>query len=229
MSGGIVMSKNVIFIADSLDSAHKIQQVLSKMEIDVSYGPSSQFRTLLRNNESCDLVIYEIGRNPKEAIKEVTPLLSEKGSTSALFMLSPEQLPNLRLPMQFKSDFIVRNATEEECDARIRMLLWPGNEATSQEFITVENMSINLATYQVKIGDEPLDLTYLEYALLAFLVTHPGRTYSRDTLLNRVWGFDYYGGSRTVDVHVRRVRAKLGPELAQHLETVRGVGYLWNM
>ena len=65
-------------------------------------------------------------------------------------------------------------------------------------------------------------------ALLAFLATHPGRTYSRDALLRHVWGFDYYGGSRTVDVHVRRIRAKLGPELAQHLETVRGVGYLWN-
>ena len=71
-------------------------------------------------------------------------------------------------------------------------------------------------------------LKHLEYALLAFLVTHPGRTYSRDALLRRVWGFDYFGGSRTVDVHVRRVRAKLGPELSQHLETVRGVGYLWN-
>ena len=79
-----------------------------------------------------------------------------------------------------------------------------------------------------KVNGEPLDFTYLEYALLAFLVTHPGRTYSRDALLRRVWGFDYYGGSRTVDVHVRRVRAKLGPELAQHLETVRGVGYLWS-
>ena len=89
-------------------------------------------------------------------------------------------------------------------------------------------MAINLATYQVTVNGEPLDLTYLEYALLAFLVTHPGRTYSRDALLRRVWGFDYYGGSRTVDVHVRRVRAKLGPDLAQHLETVRGVGYLWS-
>ena len=67
----------------------------------------------------------------------------------------------------------------------------------------------------------------MEYALLAFLVKHPDHTFSRDTLLQNVWGFDYYGGSRTVDVHVRRIRAKLGPKLAQYLETVRGVGYLW--
>lgn len=78
------------------------------------------------------------------------------------------------------------------------------------------------------MGGEPLDFTYLEYALLAFLVTHPGRTYSRDALLRRVWGFDYYGGSR----HRRRARQarsrKARPRASQHLETVRGVGYLWS-
>ena len=121
----------------------------------------------------------------------------------------------------------MRNASPEECAARIRQLLWPGNEAATSDCLVVENMTVNLATYQVTVAGEPLDLTYLEYALLAFLVTHPSRTYSRDALLRRVWGFDYYGGSRTVDVHVRRIRAKLGPELAQHLETVRGVGYRW--
>ena len=105
-------------------------------------------------------------------------------------------------------------ASSEECSLRIRQLLWPGNESSTNDFISVDGMTINLATYQVAVNGEPIDFTYLEYALLAFLVTHPGRTYSRDALLRRVWGFDYFGGSRTVDVHVRRVRAKLGPELS---------------
>ncbi len=144
-----------------------------------------------------------------------------------LVVLDPDHLAGFRIPVQVKADFVVSNATDEEISTRIRHLLWPGNESSSSDFISVDNMTVNLATYQVKVSGEPLDLTYLEYALLAFLITHPGRTYSRDALLRRVWGFDYYGGSRTVDVHVRRVRAKLGPELAQHLETVRGVGYLW--
>ena len=98
----------------------------------------------------------------------------------------------------------------------------------ADDTITVESMVINTNTYQVTIGDEPLDLTYLEYALLAFLVQHPERTFTRDALLQNVWGFDYFGGSRTVDVHVRRIRSKLGPKLAEHLQTVRGVGYLWS-
>lgn len=89
-------------------------------------------------------------------------------------------------------------------------------------------ITIDLATYQVQVNGEPLNLTYLEYELLAFLVTHPNKTFSRDALLRQVWGFDYLGGSRTVDVHVRRLRSKLGPEMSRKLETIRGFGYLWN-
>ena len=84
---------------------------------------------------------------------------------------------------------------------------------------------LNLETYQAYIASRPLDLTYMEYELLKFLATHPGRVFSREALLSRVWGFDYYGGARTVDVHVRRVRAKLGTEHAGRIKTVRSVGY----
>jgi DNA-binding response OmpR family regulator len=94
--------------------------------------------------------------------------------------------------------------------------------------VRVDSLTINLATYQAYIAGEPVDFTYLEYALFAFLVTHPNRAYGREVLLRRVWGSDYYGGSRTVDVHVRRIRAKIGPELSSRLETVRNVGYLWH-
>ena len=219
------MRKMVIFIADSLDNAHKFQQVLSGLDVDVAAGSSVQFKKLLAQHPSYDLVIYA---DALANVSQVESVLLEDGSASLLVIVNEEQLTEFRLPVQVKSDFVVRGATNAECAARIRQLLWPGNESTSTDFVTVDNMTINLATYQVTVGGEPLDFTYLEYALLAFLVTHPGRTYSRDALLRRVWGFDYYGGSRTVDVHVRRVRAKLGPELAQHLETVRGVGYLWS-
>ncbi len=147
---------------------------------------------------------------------------------SLLLVVGRDQMNGLRIPVQIVSDFIDRSASDEELAARVRHLLWPGEEATGSDFIRQGSLTINLATYQVKIDGDPVDFTYLEYALLAFLVTHPGRTYSRDALLNRVWDFDYYGGSRTVDVHVRRIRAKLGPDLSQHLKTVRGVGYLWS-
>lgn len=224
----MMQRKTVLFIADSLDNAHKFQSVLSGLDVDVVAGSSAQFKKLLTQHPSHDLVIYEARGDALDTVAQAESLLVEDGSTSMLVIVNEAQLSEFRLPVQIKADFVVHGASAEECAARIRQLLWPGNESSTSDYISVDNMTINLATYQVKVNGEPLDFTYLEYALLAFLVTHPGRTYSRDALLRRVWGFDYYGGSRTVDVHVRRVRAKLGPELAQRLETVRGVGYLWS-
>lgn len=229
MAGVQGMRKTVIFIADSLDNAHKFQQVLSGLDVDVVAGSSVQFKKLLVQNPTCDLVVYEARGDAVVNVSQVEAMLLEDGSAALLVIVNEDQLGGFRLPVQVKSDFVAHGASAGECAVRIRQLLWPGNEGSTSDFLAVENMTVNLATYQVTVAGEPLDLTYLEYALLSFLVTHPGRTYSRDALLRRVWGFDYYGGSRTVDVHVRRVRAKLGPDLAQHLETVRGVGYLWSV
>ncbi len=220
--------KSVVFIADSLDNAHLFRQVLSHLDVDVAAGSSAQFKRLLGQHPDCDLVIYEARGDALLDIARIEESLAAAGAVALLVIVDGADLGEFRLPVRVHSDFVVRGAGAEECAARIRQLLWPGNEGSSSDFLVIDAMTINLATYQVKVNGEPLDLTYLEYALLSFLATHPGRTYSRDALLRRVWGFDYYGGSRTVDVHVRRVRAKLGPELAQHLETVRGVGYLWS-
>ena len=220
--------KQVIFVADSLDNAHRFQQVLAGFDVEVAAGSSLQLKSLLAAHPSHDLVIYEAQGEALGALSQVEAALAEEGAGAMLVIVDERSLGEFRLPVAVRADFVVSGASPEECAARIRQLLWPGNEATATDFVAIDNLTINLATYQVKVAGEPLDLTYLEYALLAFLATHPGRTYSRDALLRRVWGFDYYGGSRTVDVHVRRVRAKLGPDLAQRLETVRGVGYLWN-
>lgn len=221
--------KQVIFIADSLDNAHKFQAVLSGLDVGVSAGSSLQFRKLLSEHATCDLVVYEATNDSQQSIAAIEQLLVDDGAgTAVLVIVREDMLSGFRLPVQLNSDFVVDGASADECSLRIRQLLWPGNESSTNDFISIDGMTINLATYQVTVSGEPVDFTYLEYALLAFLVTHPGRTYSRDALLRRVWGFDYFGGSRTVDVHVRRVRAKLGPELAQRLETVRGVGYLWS-
>lgn len=222
------MAKNVVFIADSLDNARRFKNVLATMDVSIAAGSSAQARKLLQSHPTCDLVILEAKGDVSAQISSIEHALLEEGSAAMLIIVDTSDLAHFRLPLQTRADFVVSNASDEECATRIRQLLWPGNESSRTDFITIDTMTINLATYQVKVAGQPLDLTYLEYALLAFLITHPGRTYSRDTLLRRVWGFDYYGGSRTVDVHVRRVRAKLGQELAQHLETVRGVGYLWS-
>ena len=86
-------------------------------------------------------------------------------------------------------------------------------------------LAVDTETYHVTVSGRPLDLTFKEFELLRFLAQHPGRVFTRPSLLREVWGYDFYGGTRTVDVHVRRLRAKLGPEHEHLIETVRSVGY----
>ena len=96
------------------------------------------------------------------------------------------------------------------------------DEATE---IRAGDVVIDETTYSARVRGQQLDLTYKEFELLKYLAQHPGRVFTRAQLLQEVWGYDYFGGTRTVDVHVRRLRAKLGPELDQHIGTVRNVGY----
>ncbi len=221
------MRKRVVFIADSLDNAYKFQQVLSAFDVEIAAGSTVQIKKLLAPGSSYDLIIFEARGSAGSNLAEIEQL-SEDRTCPLLVIVDEGDLGQLKLPSLVSCDFVVHGASQEECTARVRRLLHDDGAAGHADIIAVEAMTINLATYQVTVADEPVDFTYLEYALLAFLVRHPGHTFSRDALLQHVWGFDYYGGSRTVDVHVRRIRAKLGPELAQHLETVRGVGYLWS-
>ena len=141
--------------------------------------------------------------------------------------MDEEKLDSLRMPVQGRNDFILASAGQAEFEVRMTQLLWPGEENAPSDIVVIDNMTINLATYQIYIDDKPVDLTLMEYSLLSFLATHPSRAYSRETLLHRVWGFEYCGGTRTVDVHIRRVRSKVGPQVANHIVTVRGVGYLF--
>ena len=221
------MRKTVVFIADSLDNAYKFQQVLSGFDVDISAGSTVQIKKLLAPGASHDLIVFEARGTASANLPEIVQL-SEDRTCPLLVIVDESEVAHLKLPGLVPSDFIVHGASLEECAARVRRLLQDDGAAGNGEVISIDAMTINLATYQVTVADEPVDFTYLEYALLSFLVRHPGHTFSRDALLQHVWGFDYYGGSRTVDVHVRRIRAKLGPELAQRLETVRGVGYLWS-
>ena len=197
--------KKVLLIADSLDGAHRFQRMLAELDVEVACATSANLASALAQNPGCDLVVIEAAHASAAALEQLEAQLAEDGDAALLVAVPLERLAELRLPVQVRSDFVVAGASAQECALRMRQLLWPGNEATSADLIAIDGMTLNLATYQVEVGGEPLDLTYLEYALLAFLATHPGRTYSRDALLRRVWGFDYYGGSRTVDVHVRQI------------------------
>lgn len=121
-------------------------------------------------------------------------------------------------------DFVLMPADRSEVVVRIHRLTVPPPGSVG-EVLHFKDLTLDLATYQATVAGSPVDLTFMEYELLRFFVAHPARVWSREQLLQRVWGYDYFGGARTVDVHVRRLRAKLGEERASWITTVRSVGY----
>jgi len=142
-----------------------------------------------------------------------------------LLLVTGAQLGDLELRDDLFDDFCLAPFHPRELEARLKHLFWRTGRGTRPELIEYGNLVLNLETYQAAIETRPLDLTYMEYELLKFLASHPGKVFTRETLLSRVWGYEYYGGARTVDVHVRRLRAKLGEEHANLIQTVRSVGY----
>jgi two-component system, OmpR family, alkaline phosphatase synthesis response regulator PhoP len=143
-----------------------------------------------------------------------------------LLLLTPAStLGDLELREELFDDFCVLPPRSGELEARLRHLFWRTGRGTRPELIEYGALVLNQETYQAAIAGRPLDLTYMEYELLKFLATHPGKVFTREILLSRVWGYEYYGGARTVDVHIRRLRAKLGEEHAGLIQTVRSVGY----
>ncbi len=123
-----------------------------------------------------------------------------------------------------KIEVISSNSDKEEVIARFQSLLGD----SSSEKIEYSDLIINLKTYEAKIENQLLDLTFMEYELLKFFVENQDNVWSREELLEKVWGYDYFGGARTVDVHVRRLRSKLGEKRSDWIKTVHSVGYKFN-
>jgi DNA-binding response OmpR family regulator len=143
-----------------------------------------------------------------------------------LLLISGGQLSELEHREDLFDDFCLSPFHPKELEARLRHLQFrAGRGGRGSEVTAYSGLEINTETYQAAVDGKPLDLTYMEYELLKFFVTNPGKVFTREQLLSRVWGYEYYGGARTVDVHVRRLRAKLGEEHANLIQTVRSVGY----
>lgn len=127
------------------------------------------------------------------------------------------------------TDFLLTTAGPAEVEARLRLAIGQAGSADDPDEIRRGDLVIDEASYSARLRGRILDLTFKEFELLKFLAQHPGRVFTRAQLLQEVWGYDYFGGTRTIDVHVRRLRAKLGPEYESLIGTVRNVGYRFVM
>jgi DNA-binding response OmpR family regulator len=147
-----------------------------------------------------------------------------RGREAVVILVSPEHLSTLD-PSLDVDDFALRGAGTAEVAARLRIALWRRGARDSPRILRRGELVIDLAGYRVFVEGRPVQLTYKEYELLRFLASHPGRVFTREELVNKVWGYEFYGGTRTVDVHVRRLRAKIESPHRTFIETVRNVGY----
>ncbi|HEY7565698.1 MAG TPA: response regulator transcription factor [Acidimicrobiia bacterium] len=147
--------------------------------------------------------------------------VAEQSAIPVMVVVDTDQLALLS-PAVGISDFVIRPVTSAELRLRLHRLT---HAAGTEDVHHFKDLELNLLTYQATLAHRPLDLTYMEYELLRFFIEHQSRVWTREQLLSKVWGYEYYGGARTVDVHVRRLRAKLGEERASWITTVRSVGY----
>ena len=221
--------KNILLISATARLHDRMRELSHAIDVSIALANESTFSQAISSGHEFDLVILDSEGISQETLNAVDSFVADNGFIPLLLVQDAEKLSSLHMPPQGKNDFIVSAATVSEFEMRCTLLLWPGEESAPADIVSVDNMTINLATYQVYIDDKPVDLTLMEYSLLSFLATHPSRAYSRETLLHRVWGFEYCGGTRTVDVHIRRVRSKVGPQVASHIVTIRGVGYLFRI
>ena len=174
-----------------------------------------------------DVILID-GRTDLPAVRSLCRLLETTGNTSPVILITTEGGLAAVTQEWGLTDVLLVDASPAEIEVRIRLAttkIEVANSFESSSEIRAGELSIDEATYSAKLRGRVLDLTFKEFELLKFLAQHPGRVFSRDQLLREVWGYDYFGGTRTVDVHVRRLRAKLGPENENLIGTVRNVGY----
>jgi DNA-binding response OmpR family regulator len=183
--------------------------------------------TALLDAPQCDVILVD-GRRDLPQVRSFTRLLRTTGVDVPVLLITTEGgLVGVNGEWGI-DDVVLETAGPAEVDARLRLAI--GRlERTVDDGVPDEirsgEVSIDEATYTARVRGRVLDLTFKEFELLKFLAQHPGRVFSRAQLLQEVWGYDYFGGTRTVDVHVRRLRAKLGAEHEALIGTVRNVGY----
>lgn len=170
-----------------------------------------------------DVAVLDFRDIPPAAFSIISAAYGENG-VILVALVAPEQLDRIT-PDLGVDDFVLLGAPPEELARRVERALWRKHGVDSENVVRCGALEIDLTNYRVTVDGEPVVLTFKEYELLRFLALNAGRVFTREQLLNRVWGYDYFGGARTVDVHIRRIRVKIEVRGHAFIETVRNVGY----
>jgi DNA-binding response OmpR family regulator len=217
----------LLMLTSALQSSAEVLPALALLPHTVRVLPAEG--TALLEAPPADLILVD-GRQDLAKARDLTRLLRTIGTASPVMLILTEGGLSVAAVDWGFDDLLLSTSGPAETEARIRLAI---ARLTNQladadpdaHVIRSGEVSVDDVTYTAKIGGRPLDLTFKEFELLKYLAQHPGRVFTREQLLQEVWGYDYFGGTRTVDVHIRRLRAKLGTEHEQLIGTVRNVGY----
>jgi DNA-binding response OmpR family regulator len=217
----------ILMLTNSLGASADVLPALGLLQHDVRILPAEV--SVLIDAPIVDCIFVDARRDLPNT-KTFTKLITTTGVSTPIVVITTEGgLSAINSDWQI-ADVMLDTAGPAEVDARIRIVI--GKDALTQlaknpslKEIRSGEVVIDEDSYTAKIKGRTLDLTFKEFELLKYLAQHPGRVFSRSQLLQEIWGYDYFGGTRTVDVHIRRLRSKLGPEFESVIDTVRNVGY----
>jgi DNA-binding response OmpR family regulator len=217
----------ILMLTNSLGASADVLPALGLLQHDVRILPAEV--SVLFDAPIVDCIFVDARRDLPNT-KAFTKLITTTGVSTPIVVITTEGgLSAINSDWQI-ADVMLDTAGPAEVDTRIRIVI--GKDALTQlaknpslKEIRSGEVVIDEDSYTAKIKGRTLDLTFKEFELLKYLAQHPGRVFSRSQLLQEIWGYDYFGGTRTVDVHIRRLRSKLGPEFESVIDTVRNVGY----
>ena len=217
----------ILMLTNSTGASADVLPALGLLQHDVRILPAEA--SVLIDAPITDCIIIDARRELPNT-KAFTKLITTTGVSTPLIIVTTEGGLSAINADWGITDVILDTAGPAEVDARIRIVI--GKDAINQlaqnpslKEIRSGEVVIDEDSYTAKVKGRTLDLTFKEFELLKYLAQHPGRVFSRSQLLQEIWGYDYFGGTRTVDVHIRRLRSKLGPEFESIIDTVRNVGY----
>ncbi len=217
----------ILILKSNVDGTEELDSGLRQMGYRCSTASSADMAIDIAKREEIDVLLVDANGLSASAwynLKtEQVPKIKSAVHLPVIALLPSETLDGIHSAFQI-DDFIVRPFNLSELAARIKRITNRANSA-NQDSIRCRNLVIDTAKCEVTIDDRPVQLTFKEYELLKFLMRHRGKVFTRDALLNEVWGYDYYGGDRTVDVHIRRLRSKIEDVDHAYIDTVRNIGY----
>lgn len=218
----------VFVIADEEELVRRLGSELDSRGFLCSFNSDGRKALESVGERAFDLVLVAIDGTPNSSeIAHLAATIKQENNLPVIALLSREALRRLDSGLTV-DDFVVEPWVATEVAARAKRVLGATKNAASKELIKCGDLTIDLAKYEVYVNGRQVDLTFKEYELLKFLASNRGRVFTRDTLLNKVWGYDYFGGDRTVDVHIRRLRSKIEDSTHTFIETVRNIGYKLN-